>query len=98
MSGINEKNEVFKIKMSCPDNKKQTVMKSLAELTKNDKNVIKIDETDGVKLYLKDGWVLMRPSGTEPIFRVYSESNDKKRAEEIALTYKKIAEDIIKKN
>jgi phosphomannomutase len=40
----------------------------------------------------------MRPSGTEPIFRVYSESKDKKRAEEIALKYKKIAEDIIKNN
>ena len=39
----------------------------------------------------------MRPSGTEPIFRVYSESKDKNRAEELALTYKKLAEDIIKK-
>ena len=89
------KYEVHKTKMPCPNDKKNIVMKKLAEQTKNDENVLKIDETDGVKLYLKDGWVLMRPSGTEPIFRVYSESKDKQKAENIALTYKKISEEII---
>jgi phosphomannomutase/phosphoglucomutase len=90
------KYEVFKMKMPCPHDKKETVMKKLAEQTKNSPDVLKVDETDGVKLYLKDGWVLMRPSGTEPIFRVYTESKDKNRAEEIALTYKEITENIIK--
>ena len=89
------KYEVYKTKMPCPNDKKQIVMQTLAEQTKDDPCVKKVDETDGVKLYLSDGWVLMRPSGTEPIFRVYSESKDKKRAEEIALTYKKKAEEII---
>jgi phosphomannomutase/phosphoglucomutase len=91
------KYEVHKTKMSCPDDKKEIVMKTLAKQTKKDKNVKKIDETDGLKLYLKDGWVLMRPSGTEPIFRVYAESKDKAKAEEIALNYKKITEELIKK-
>ncbi len=91
------KYEVYKTKMSCPDDKKEIVMKTLAKQTKKDKNVKKVDETDGLKLYLKDGWVLMRPSGTEPIFRVYAESKDKTKAEEIALNYKKITEDLIKK-
>ena len=90
------KYEVFKTKMPCPNEKKQIVMKKLAEKTKNDPKIKNVDETDGVKLYLEDGWVLMRPSGTEPIFRVYSESKDKKRAEEIADTYRKITESIIK--
>jgi phosphomannomutase/phosphoglucomutase len=96
---INElpKYETYNTKLPCPNDKKNIVMKTLAEQTKHDKNVIKVDETDGVKLYLKDGWVLMRPSGTEPIFRVYSESKDKKKAEEIALTYKTITEGIINK-
>jgi phosphomannomutase/phosphoglucomutase len=84
--------------MPCPDDKKEMVMKTLAEQTKDDSSVLEVDETDGVKLYLNDGWVLMRPSGTEPIFRVYSESKDKSRAEEIALTYKKMAEEIINQN
>jgi phosphomannomutase/phosphoglucomutase len=91
------KYEVFKTKMPCPNDKKEIVMKTLADKTKNDSKVIKLDETDGVKLYLENGWVLMRPSGTEPIFRVYSESKDKNIAEEIANTYKKISEDIISK-
>jgi phosphomannomutase/phosphoglucomutase len=91
------KYEVFKTKMPCPHDKKEIVMKTLAEQTKDDKNVLDVDETDGVKLYMNDGWVLMRPSGTEPIFRVYSESNNKNRAENLALTYKKLAESIIQK-
>ena len=96
---INElpKYETYNTKIPCPNDKKNIVMKTLAEQTKHDKNIIKVDETDGVKLYLKDGWVLMRPSGTEPIFRVYSESKDRKRSEEIALTYKTITEGIINK-
>ena len=90
--------ETFNTKMPCPNDKKNIVMKTLTQQTKKDKNVIKIDTTDGIKLYLSDGWVLMRPSGTEPIFRVYSESKDKKRAEEIVSIYKKITQEIINKN
>ena len=90
------KYEVFKTKMPCPNDIKETVMKKLAEQTKKDSSVLNVDETDGVKLYLDSGWVLMRPSGTEPIFRVYSESKSKDKAEEIALKYKKISEDLIK--
>jgi phosphomannomutase/phosphoglucomutase len=89
------KYEVFKTKMPCPHDKKEIVMKTLAKQTKDDKSVVEVDETDGVKLYMTDGWVLMRPSGTEPIFRVYSESIDKNRAEELAMNYKRLAEIII---
>ena len=91
------KYEVFKTKMPCPHEKKEIVMKTLAEKTKDSDEVLEVDETDGVKLYLKDGWVLMRPSGTEPIFRVYSESKEEGKAEEIALKYRRIAEEMIGK-
>ncbi len=39
--------------------------------------VIKKDFKDGVKLYLEDNtsWVLVRPSGTEPLLRIYFESD-----------------------
>jgi|YNPNPStandDraft_1061719.scaffolds.fasta_scaffold13002_3 phosphomannomutase/phosphoglucomutase len=87
--------ETFKTKMNCPHEKKLLVMQRLVEQTKNMKEVKKVDETDGVKLYLDEGWVLMRPSGTEPIFRVYSESKDKEKAESLALKYKRIVEEII---
>ena len=43
--------------------------------------ISKKDFKDGVKLYLEDGtsWILVRPSGTEPLLRIYIESdtNDK---------------------
>jgi phosphomannomutase/phosphoglucomutase len=35
---------------------------------------------DGVKAFYPDGWILVRPSGTEPICRVYAESRDADRA------------------
>jgi len=39
---------------------------------------------DGVKLNLEDGsWLLMRPSGTEPLVRVYLEARSKKRLGEL---------------
>ena len=34
----------------------------------------KIDETDGVKVILKDGWLHVRPSNTEPIVRYFAEA------------------------
>ena len=89
------KYEVYKTKMPCPNDKKESVMRTLAEKTKGDSTVIKVDETDGVKLYVEDGWVLMRPSGTEPIFRVYSESKSKEKVEKLAKIYKKLTEKII---
>jgi len=39
---------------------------------------------DGVKLNLEDGsWLLMRPSGTEPLVRVYLEARTQKRLKEL---------------
>ncbi|MDL5363015.1 phosphoglucosamine mutase [Halalkalicoccus sp. NIPERK01] len=40
--------------------------------------------TDGVRLDYGDGWVLARPSGTEPVIRVYAEARDEARAEDLA--------------
>lgn len=36
---------------------------------------------DGIKLYLENGksWILIRPSGTEPLLRVYLETNSKEK-------------------
>ena len=39
------------------------------------KQVVDVDRCDGVKFYLEgDAWVMMRPSGTEPLVRIYAEA------------------------
>lgn len=48
---------------------------------------VNVDRADGLKILFEDGWVLLRPSGTEPIIRVYGESRDQKRARELAMEY-----------
>jgi phosphomannomutase len=40
---------------------------------------------DGLKLIFDDGsWVLMRPSGTEPVVRIYAEAATLAAAEKLA--------------
>ncbi|MBD5403121.1 phosphoglucomutase/phosphomannomutase family protein [bacterium] len=50
-----------------------------------DQNIIKKDYKDGVKLYLEDEktWILVRPSGTEPLLRIYIESDSQEKIDEI---------------
>lgn len=87
--------EMVKTKIVCPNEKKQLVMNQVAEQMQHNKDLSRIDRTDGVKLYLKDGWVLMRPSGTEPIFRVYVEAKEKTRAEQLTIFYKNLVNSLI---
>ncbi|MCD6542279.1 MAG: phosphoglucosamine mutase [Thermoplasmata archaeon] len=83
--------ELVKLKTACPNEKKEEVLEKIKDIAKNE-NARKIDETDGVKIYTDDGWVLVRPSGTEPIFRIFAESKERKRAEELASRYKSYVE------
>ena len=62
----------------------------LEEFSKMDEiagfKISKKDFKDGVKLYLEDGrtWVLVRPSGTEPLLRIYIESDSQKNIDKIS--------------
>ncbi|GAX39645.1 phosphoglucomutase/phosphomannomutase [Tolypothrix sp. NIES-4075] len=47
--------------------------------------VKEVGRKDGIKLYLEEGsWVLLRPSGTEPLMRVYLETNSPEKLAKIA--------------
>ncbi len=43
-----------------------------------------VDTTDGVKIYIGKEWVHLRKSNTEPIIRIYSESENESKANELA--------------
>jgi phosphomannomutase len=43
-----------------------------------------VDTTDGVKIYIEKEWVHLRKSNTEPIIRIYSESQNEQKANELA--------------
>lgn len=46
--------------------------------------VQKVLTIDGVKIIFEDdSWILFRPSGTEPVFRVYGETPEKERTEKL---------------
>ena len=44
----------------------------------------KIDTTDGVKINLKDSWIHLWKSNTEPIIRIYTEAPSQKAADSLA--------------
>ena len=54
-------------------------IKTLCNFEKKD--ISKIDDKDGLKIYLDNGlsWILVRKSGTEPLLRIYFESYDNKK-------------------
>ncbi len=73
--------QYFNEKTKVPAKNTHTTM----EIIKNEASGLgqKLDTTDGVKIWYEDGWVLIRPSGTEPIFRIFAEAKNQERAEEL---------------
>lgn len=55
------------------------------------KNVVSKSKIDGLKLVLEDGsWLLIRPSGTEPLLRLYVETSDEGMLENIQVDTRKL--------
>ena len=57
---------------------------------------LKILDIDGVKLLDKDGWVLLRPSNTEPIIRVSAEARTEEKLKELYEIAKKELNNVLK--
>lgn len=66
------------------EGKKQAMMKAAKEkkiTSITGKKVVEWDMLDGVKHILEDGsWLMVRPSGTEPLLRIYSEAGSAEQA------------------
>jgi len=69
-----------KLKVECPDELKTNVMERIVEATCD----YEVDTKDGVKILTDEGWVIIRPSGTEPIFRCFAEAENEEDAKKMA--------------
>lgn len=75
----------------------------MKRLTKNPleslggEKVTRVSDLDGLKLYTDDNsWLLIRPSGTEPLFRLTFESTSEERLDRMANDFDAQVEEILK--
>jgi phosphomannomutase/phosphoglucomutase len=75
---------IEKSKTECPEQYKERVLKDLTDQMKN----LNISIIDGIKIWFKDkSAILIRPSGTEPIYRLYAEAKTSTKAQQLIAEY-----------
>ena len=81
-----------KTKFQCTVSKRNSVIDIIKQNTNK-----KFDDSDGLKIWQDEkSWVLIRPSGTEPIIRLFGESNTKEKLDSVMSFYSdKITSDSI---
>jgi len=85
--------QLVKERVPCPNYLKKQVLDILRDRTSRHNP----ETVDGVKIWFEDGTsLLVRPSGTEPIFRVFAEAKSASAARDLADQYKGLLADIIK--
>jgi len=69
-----------KQRVECPNELKSKVLEALAKKSW----IGKLTTIDGIRVDFEDGWLLLRPSGTEPIFRCFAEAKDEHKVQKLA--------------
>ena len=81
----------LKTKFSCPVESRVSILDGLSSILTE-----KTDKTDGLKVWWNDSsWSLIRPSGTEPIIRLFSESDNASQLKRINKQCSTLIEDLI---
>lgn len=83
-----EKYHNVKRNVLCSDSMKSRLLDHFYEQVGGNR----VETADGLKIYFDDGWILLRPSTTEELFRIYSESKDSAVAQSRADEYESEAE------
>lgn len=84
---------IVKDKVQCPDAFKSTILEGVRDLAKGERT----DTIDGVKIWFRDrSWILIRPSGTEPIFRLFAEATTQPKAERLLKAYAAKVRELLK--
>src|SRR5215813_9062581 len=80
---------MIKEKIVCPSNQIASVLKMI----RRDYAAYRIDDRDGVKVMMPNGWFLVRGSNTEPIVRVIAEAETEQDARDLLVSvYHKVKE------
>ncbi len=81
----------------CPNSGKFSLMKRVQEQVPTFFSDVSDHSTmDGLRLSLKQGWLLIRPSGTEPLIRMTVEAENTETAEEIMAKTTRVVSKLIK--
>lgn len=86
---------LVKDKVKVPEEAKAQVLTAFKTAAAAQDGIREVDDRDGVKAYLDGGWVLVRPSGTEPIFRVQGEAKDAAAAKKLVARFKRLLESCV---
>jgi len=86
---------LVKDKVAVADEAKQATLVSLRAAVEGQPGVKSVDARDGVKVYTDSGWVLVRPSGTEPIFRVQAEARTAPEAQQLVDRFKGLLQSVV---
>jgi len=82
----------LKDRVPCPEDLKEPVLEKLRSAVKAEK----VEALDGVKVWYPDSsWILVRPSGTEPIFRLYAEAKTEERVRGLVKEFKDLLTKIV---
>jgi len=82
---------IEKDKIECPNELKEQVLQRLLKQVKG----AAVDTIDGAKIRFPDkSSILIRPSGTEPLYRFYAEAKTRTKAVELVKKYKKSVQEI----
>jgi len=83
-------------KVPCPNELKALVMSLLKEeLPGSFRQVRELIDIDGLRLELEGSWVLVRPSGTEPVIRITAEAKTSEEAEALARRARRAVEESV---
>jgi phosphoglucosamine mutase len=80
----------------CPNDRKEKVMKVIKPLV-NTLSPDSVNLLDGIRCEFSDSWLLIRPSGTEPLVRVICESESRSRMETLLNEGVQMVENALKK-
>lgn len=82
----------MKDRVACPEELKEKALEKLRRSV----DAPRVETIDGVKLGYTDGsWILVRPSGTEPVFRLYAEAGSPERVSQLVEEHKNLVESIV---